>query len=79
MTAPTLVVHGDHDVMVHASGGAATAAAIAGSRHVVVPGMGHLVSSALVERLVSLVGDHVASAAAGAAEAVGQEFEGAQQ
>nr|WP_187279761.1 alpha/beta fold hydrolase [Quadrisphaera setariae] len=79
VTAPTLVVHGDHDVMVQASGGAATAAAIAGSRHVVVPGMGHLVSSALVERLVALVGDHVASAAAGADGSINQEFEGAQQ
>lgn len=51
ITAPTLVVHGDRDPMVHPSGGAATAAAIRGARHVVVPGMGHHIPAALERRL----------------------------
>ncbi|TNM69667.1 alpha/beta fold hydrolase [Streptomyces sp. NP160] len=64
VSAPTLVINGDRDVMVDPSGGAATAAAIAGARHVVVPGMGHLLSPGLLDRLVGLIGDHVAAAAA---------------
>ncbi|WP_375541492.1 alpha/beta fold hydrolase [Quadrisphaera sp. INWT6] len=64
ITAPTLVVNGDRDVMVDPSGGLATVAAIAGARHVVVPGMGHHLATGLVDRLVELVGDHVAAAAA---------------
>ena len=38
---PALVVHGDSDPLIHASGGQATARAIPGARLVVVPGMGH--------------------------------------
>ena len=38
---PTLVVHGDRDVMVRPEGGAATAAAVPGARLVVHAGMGH--------------------------------------
>jgi pimeloyl-ACP methyl ester carboxylesterase len=38
---PTLVVHGDSDVMIRPEGGEATAAAIPGARLVVYPGMGH--------------------------------------
>jgi pimeloyl-ACP methyl ester carboxylesterase len=39
--APTLVLHGDADPLVRPSGGRATAAAVPGSRLVMVPGMGH--------------------------------------
>ena len=38
---PTLVIHGDADVMVRPDGGRATAAAVPGARLVVYPGMGH--------------------------------------
>ncbi|MGH3365862.1 MAG: alpha/beta fold hydrolase [Nocardioidaceae bacterium] len=38
---PALVLHGTADKMVHASGGRATAAAIAGSELQLVPGLGH--------------------------------------
>lgn len=38
---PTTVIHGDADRLVMASGGRATAAAIAGARLVVIPGMAH--------------------------------------
>ncbi|MFJ9314898.1 alpha/beta fold hydrolase [Pimelobacter simplex] len=41
VTAPTLVMHGLADKMVHVSGGRATAAAIRGAEVVVVPGWGH--------------------------------------
>jgi pimeloyl-ACP methyl ester carboxylesterase len=57
ITAPTLVVHGDVDRMVHPSGGRATAAAIAGARHVEVPGMGHHLAPGVVDRLVELTAD----------------------
>jgi len=44
---PTLVVHGDADLMVNLSGGRATARAIPDAELVVVPGMGHDIPSAL--------------------------------
>ena len=56
ITAPTLVVHGRRDRMVHPSGGRATAAAIPGARHVEIPGMGHHLAPGVVDRLVEL--DH---------------------
>lgn len=52
IAVPTLVVHGDRDPIVHPTGGEATARAVAGSRHVVVPGMGHHIAPTLVPRLV---------------------------
>ncbi|MGY1785078.1 alpha/beta fold hydrolase [Geodermatophilus sp. SYSU D00698] len=57
ITAPTLVVHGDVDRMVHPSGGRATAEAIAGARHVEIPGMGHHLAPGVVDRLVELTTD----------------------
>jgi pimeloyl-ACP methyl ester carboxylesterase len=41
ITAPTVVIHGDSDVMIRPGGGKATAAAIPGARFVSYPGMGH--------------------------------------
>lgn len=41
VTAPTLVIHGTKDPMVHRSGGAATARAIPGARMLWIPGMAH--------------------------------------
>jgi pimeloyl-ACP methyl ester carboxylesterase len=38
---PTVVIHGEDDPLIGVSGGRATAAAIPGSRLVVIPGMGH--------------------------------------
>ncbi len=59
ITAPTLVVHGDRDPIVHPTGGEATARAVAGARHVVVPGMGHHLAPTLVPRLFEeIVGVH---------------------
>ncbi|SHH10084.1 alpha/beta fold hydrolase [Geodermatophilus nigrescens] len=48
---PTLVVHGDADVMIRPEGGEATAAAVPGARLVVHPGMGHELPRALWPRL----------------------------
>lgn len=61
ITAPTLVIHGDRDLMVHPSGGKATADAIPGARHVTVEGMGHDLNVGLWPRLVELIAAHVAS------------------
>ena len=59
ITAPTLVVHGDRDLIVHPSGGRATADAIPGARHVTIPGMGHHLAPGLLDRLVELVTNHI--------------------
>lgn len=57
--APTLVVHGDRDPIVHPSGGTATAAAIPGARLVTIPGMGHYFSPAVVPELLRLILRHL--------------------
>lgn len=62
ITAPTLVVHGDRDLIVHPSGGRATAEAVAGARHVSIPGMGHHLAPGLLDRLVDLITDHTREA-----------------
>jgi pimeloyl-ACP methyl ester carboxylesterase len=60
ITAPTLVVHGDRDRMVHPSGARATAAAIPGARLETIAGMGHDLPAGAWERLAALIADHVA-------------------
>ncbi|MGW6795234.1 alpha/beta fold hydrolase [Streptomyces chartreusis] len=57
--APTLVLNGDRDPFVDPSGGRATAAAIAGARHVVVPGMGHHIHDDLVELVAAEIDAHI--------------------
>jgi non-heme chloroperoxidase len=56
--APTLVIHGGRDPMVHPSGGAATAAAIPGARSVTIDGMGHDLPGAALPRLGHLIAQH---------------------
>lgn len=58
---PTLVIHGDRDLMVATSGGHATAAAIRGARLVLLPGMGHDIPPGLVDILIHLIVGHVRS------------------
>ena len=58
ITAPTLVMHGDQDRMVHPSGGRATAAAIAGARLETIEGMGHDLPAGALPRLAELITDH---------------------
>ncbi|WP_460446433.1 alpha/beta fold hydrolase [Angustibacter aerolatus] len=54
ITAPTLVVHGAADRMVHPTGGRATAAAIPGARFVELAEMGHHLAPGVVDELVEL-------------------------
>lgn len=56
-TAPTLVVHGDVDRMVHPAGGRATATAIHGAGHVEITGVAHHLAPAVLDRLVELTTD----------------------
>lgn len=58
---PTLVIHGERDLMVATNGGYATAAAISGARLVILPGMGHDFPQELVGVLISLIVGHVRS------------------
>jgi pimeloyl-ACP methyl ester carboxylesterase len=58
IAAPTLVIHGDRDLMVNPSGGAATAAAITGSRSLTVTGMRHHLAPGVVPQLVTLIVEH---------------------
>lgn len=62
ITAPTLVIHGDHDRMVHPSGGRATAAAIPNARSETIVGMGHDLPSGAWERVIDLIAEHARSA-----------------
>ncbi|WP_107309683.1 alpha/beta fold hydrolase [Burkholderia metallica] len=64
---PTLVVHGDLDRMVAASGGTATAAAIPGAEMVTIRGMGHDIPAGVVPLLVDLIAGHAGRHAAGSA------------
>ncbi len=61
--APTLVIHGLNDKMVHVSGGRATARAIPGAELLLVPGMGHDLPAALYGTFVDAI-RRLASAAA---------------
>lgn len=58
IAAPTLVVHGDTDLMVHPSGGHATADLVPGARLVTIHGMRHHLAPGLTDRLVRLITDH---------------------
>ncbi len=60
--APALVIHGRQDTLVNFSGGEATAAALAGSRLLLVEDMGHDLSPPLWPVLTRAVLDHVGDA-----------------
>jgi pimeloyl-ACP methyl ester carboxylesterase len=62
ISAPTLVIHGDRDLMVHPSGGAATAKAIPGARLITIPGLGHDLPAGAYDRLIDLIAIHAANA-----------------
>jgi pimeloyl-ACP methyl ester carboxylesterase len=59
ISAPTLVIHGEHDQLVDVSGGRATAAAIPGAELMVVEGMGHDLPRAvwpeITDRITALI------------------------
>lgn len=58
IAAPTLVINGDRDLMVDPGGGAATVAAIRRAQHVVITGMGHHISEALVDPITTYISQH---------------------
>jgi pimeloyl-ACP methyl ester carboxylesterase len=62
ITAPTLVIHGDHDRMVHASGGRATAQAIPGAQLHTIEGMGHDLPAGALAQIADLLSAHAAAA-----------------
>ncbi|WIX91063.1 alpha/beta hydrolase [Amycolatopsis sp. DG1A-15b] len=61
ITAPTLVIHGDRDRMVHPTGGAATARAIPGARLETVRGMGHDLPEGAWPAILDLIDEHARS------------------
>ncbi|WP_370963084.1 alpha/beta fold hydrolase [Amycolatopsis sp. cg9] len=61
ITAPTLVIHGDRDRMVHPTGGGATARAIPGARRETVPGMGHDLPEGAWPTILDLIDKHARS------------------
>ncbi|WP_410565543.1 alpha/beta fold hydrolase [Amycolatopsis sp. cmx-4-61] len=61
ITAPTLVIHGDRDRMVHPTGGVATARAIPGARRETVRGMGHDLPEGAWPTVLDLIDKHARS------------------
>lgn len=62
VTAPTLVIHGTADPLVHPSGGRATARAIKGAKLMTVEGMGHDLPRAAWPQLVEAIAENTARA-----------------
>jgi pimeloyl-ACP methyl ester carboxylesterase len=62
ITAPTLVIHGDRDLMVNPSGGRATAAAIRGARLETIAGMGHDLPADACSQLAAAIVRHAREA-----------------
>ena len=67
LDVPTTVIHGTSDVLVDASGGRATAAAIPGARLELIEGMGHDLPAQLWPRFVDLIVENAERARARAA------------
>lgn len=63
ITAPTLVIRGDRDLMVHPSGDRATAATIPGARHLTITGMGHDLAPVAIGTLAGLIVSHARDSA----------------
>jgi pimeloyl-ACP methyl ester carboxylesterase len=55
IAVPSLVIHGTHDLIVHPSGGRATAEAIPGARLLEIEGMGHDLPSGAWPRIVDAI------------------------
>ena len=62
VAVPTLVLHGEDDLLVQPDGGRATATAIPGARLVTYPGMGHDLPRALWPQVVGEIVKHTRSA-----------------
>ena len=67
--APTLVIHGDKDRIVHPGGGAATARSIAGAQLHIIRGMRHQLDAQISPVLLELIVPHLRNAQAASAHA----------
>ena len=67
VTAPTLVIHGTVDPLVHPLGGKDTAASIPGARLLMIEGMGHALPIELWPQLIDAIATHAHGASAKAA------------
>jgi pimeloyl-ACP methyl ester carboxylesterase len=56
---PAVVIHGSNDPLIRATGGEACHAALDGSRHIVIEGMGHVVDRRAWDRIIDAI-DEVA-------------------
>lgn len=65
ITAPTLVIHGDKDLIVDPSGGYATAKAIKGAKLILISGLGHYISHEVSPYFVDLISGHATRVDAG--------------
>lgn len=61
LRVPTLVLHGDADILVPTAGGKATAAAIPGARLRIVPGWGHSLPAGIWDLLSEELHQHIRS------------------
>jgi pimeloyl-ACP methyl ester carboxylesterase len=57
LAVPTLVIHGDKDVLAPPKGSKLVAEAIPGARLVIIPGMGHDLPKALWPRIAEEIAD----------------------
>ncbi|WP_040692756.1 alpha/beta fold hydrolase [Nocardia vinacea] len=62
VVAPTLILHGDRDLMVNPTGGTVTASAIPGARLHTLPGMGHDLPVGVRPTLTDLIDTHIRTA-----------------
>ena len=67
VTAPTLVIHGTVDPLVHPMGGWDTAASIAGAKLLMIEGMGHALPVPMWPQIIEAITTHAKGAAAKAA------------
>ncbi|MFX0205697.1 MAG: alpha/beta fold hydrolase [Candidatus Hodarchaeota archaeon] len=56
--APTLVIHGDADPLVHVEGGKETAEVIPGAKLLIIEGMGHSIPAAAAPRIIEAIINH---------------------
>jgi pimeloyl-ACP methyl ester carboxylesterase len=67
VTAPTLVIHGTVDPLVHPMGGRDTAASIPGAKLLMVEGMGHAIPIPMWPQIIGAIAEHAKGAAKKAA------------
>jgi pimeloyl-ACP methyl ester carboxylesterase len=67
VTAPTLVIHGTVDPLVHPMGGRDTAASIPGAKLLMVEGMGHAIPIPMWPQIINAIAEHAKGAAKKAA------------